>query len=87
MPDRDKVVRGIKHCINNSPCCMDQASDCEYCREYGYNCILYLMSDAFELIENLEERIAIMTENDSDGGIESGNGGIEGRVKQCLKES
>ena len=58
--NRDMVVKSITGCINNGEYC----NECAYegCIHRNGSCERDLLADALELIENLEERLAIVLE-------------------------
>ena len=57
--DKDKLKSGLRFCISNTDC----KCNGKICPYYFENtCINVVAADALEYIEQLEERIAIMTE-------------------------
>ena len=66
MPDREKVIKGLEHCIPDPNKSLDERMEENECRhaecpyggkeyQYGMGCFWSLMSDALELLKN--ERI------------------------------
>ena len=58
----EEVKKGLKICIMGN---MDNCRGCPYFKDE--NCDCEMLADALELINGLEERIAIMEEGGTDG--------------------
>lgn len=60
MKTLEEIKKALRICSGDKPCWEDNGEDCPYFNDD--NCQYDIERDALEIIENLEERIAIMME-------------------------
>lgn len=65
MPDREKVIAGLEHCITDEPCCRQKYITCPYTpRKTGDdNCARALAKDVLALLKEQEGRHRLEVHN------------------------